>query len=99
VRDKTEVVLAAAAGEADAEHGRVNRAWQPVDLTEAGQPDARLAPCRASKRVPGRQRVIHVAVVFDSDEWQSAGARERLKALPLDRLRACSRCRSQALSN
>ena len=59
VRDEAEVFLAAAAGEADAEHGRVGGAWYPVDLAEGGQPDGRLASGGAGERVPGRQRVIH----------------------------------------
>jgi hypothetical protein len=101
VRDESEVFVAAAAGEADAEHGWAGGAWQPVDFAEGGQSDARLALGGAGECVPGRQRVVHVAVVFDSDEWQSAAVWERRLALPLDRLRACSRCRCRArpLSN
>jgi hypothetical protein len=87
VRDETEVVLAAAAGETDAEHGRVNRARQPVDLPEGGQPHARLAPGGAGERVPGRQRVVHAVVVIGSDEGQQAALWEGRKAHPLDRPR------------
>ena len=66
VGDETDVIFAAAAGETDAEQGRADRARQSVDLPEGGQAHARLAPGRAGERVPGRQRVVHVAVVIDS---------------------------------
>jgi hypothetical protein len=62
------VVLAASAGEADAEHGRMGGAREPLDLPEGGQSDACLAPGGAGERVPGRQRVIHVVSELDSDK-------------------------------
>src|SRR5690348_2143713 len=71
------MVLAARAEVANAEHGRMRGARQPVELPEVVQPHPGLATGRARERVAGAQCVVHALIS------KSAGRTELLVAFPL----------------
>ena len=65
------MLVAAGAGESDAEDGRMRGAGQLLDAPEGRERHVRLAPHRTGERVAARERVVHADVVETTPDGES----------------------------